>query len=562
MNEIILSPEFSIKANLYASQGNAILGIRDSGKSYSAMKVAEELLSAGIPIIAFDPVGIWKFLRVGVNGNPGFPVVVAGGDNPDIPLTLETLPGIIRAAMKENVSLVIDLYSLEHANKSTWIKIVQESIRILLYENKKYGLRHIFLEEAAEFIPQKIEPQHRLVYAELEKLARIGRNSKLGYTIINQRAEEINKAILEISDLVLLHKQTGKNSLLSLKKWFDVLQYDKERALEIMKDLSRLSKGECYAISVGNAVKMKVSKKKTFHPDPSKAETNPLPKASGDVTKFIESMVAAAAVKPESKTDSGRTNEYEVLLKSHNKLMDELRKSRGELTRVRIGIHDATSLIMQKITPMLKDYIEQTLLALPTAAESIVDESKFIVPAPNHPHVSNKLVKQIININRSNDASLSKCERAILSVLAQRQEVKTNKSQVSILSGYSISSSGFVNALSSLHTKGYITKGSDQLSITDDGIKAVGTYDPMPTGQELQNYWYSKLSKAEAAILKALIHEYGRSLNKLEIAKKSGYSETSSGFVNALSKLRTLELIEGYGEMKAAEIFYGVNYTG
>lgn len=267
-NEIILSPQFKIPANLYASQGNAVLGIRDSGKSYSAMKVAEELLSAGIPIIAFDPVGIWKFLRVGVNGHKGFPIVVAGGDNPDIPLTMATLPTIIRGAMKENVSLVIDLYSLEHANKSTWIKIVQESIRILLYENKKYGLRHIFIEEAAEFIPQKIEPQHRLVYSELERLARIGRNSKLGYTIINQRAEEINKAILEISDLVLLHLQVGKNSLLSIKKWFEVMQYEKVRAMEIMKDLSKLSQGECYAISRGNAIKLKVAKKNTFHPNP------------------------------------------------------------------------------------------------------------------------------------------------------------------------------------------------------------------------------------------------------------------------------------------------------
>lgn len=64
----------------YASQGNAILGIRDSGKSYSATYMAERLMDAGIPIIAFDPIGIWRFLRVEGEGS-GYPIVVAGGEH-------------------------------------------------------------------------------------------------------------------------------------------------------------------------------------------------------------------------------------------------------------------------------------------------------------------------------------------------------------------------------------------------------------------------------------------------------------------------------------------------
>ena len=35
-----------------ASQGNAILGIRDSEKTYTATWVAEQLLEVGIPFIA------------------------------------------------------------------------------------------------------------------------------------------------------------------------------------------------------------------------------------------------------------------------------------------------------------------------------------------------------------------------------------------------------------------------------------------------------------------------------------------------------------------------------
>ncbi|HEY4150567.1 MAG TPA: hypothetical protein VGM41_16620, partial [Chitinophagaceae bacterium] len=164
-----LAKNFSIESVDYAGQGNAILGIRDAGKTYTGLKAAEELLDSGIPIIAFDPVGVWKNLKVGTGSHKGYPIVVAGGEGSDIRLTPVNAADIVRAAMKENISLVIDLYSPELINKSTWIRIVQETVDLLMYENKAHGMRHIFLEEAAEFIPQRLQPQHARVYASIER---------------------------------------------------------------------------------------------------------------------------------------------------------------------------------------------------------------------------------------------------------------------------------------------------------------------------------------------------------------------------------------------------------
>jgi hypothetical protein len=75
------------------------------------------------------------------------------------------------------------------------------------------------LEEAAEFVPQRIGPDQGSVYAEIEKLARMGGNASLGYTLVNQRAEEVNKAVLELCDCLFLHRQKGRNSLTALSKW-------------------------------------------------------------------------------------------------------------------------------------------------------------------------------------------------------------------------------------------------------------------------------------------------------------------------------------------------------
>jgi hypothetical protein len=559
MNLNISKDLTELSATQYASQGNAILGIRDSGKSYTAMKVAEELMSAGIPIIAFDPTGIWKNLKIGVDGNPGYQIVVAGGNEPDIKLTsdVESVTNIIRAAMIENISLVIDLYSLELANKSTWIKIVETAIRVLMYENHQYNLRHIFLEEAAEFIPQKLQPQHHKVYSEIERLARMGRNFHLGYTIINQRAEEVNKAILEIAEMTLLHKQVGKNSLLSLQTWFKVQQVDSSK---IMMTLSQLAQGACWV--VGKELKpicIKVSKKKTFHPDPKKKkeQTAKIKTSKANVSDFIAKMNNLITVENVVKPGKDQVNNdaLRALREENAKLKTDNQRIRAELTRVRVSIKDAAGLIVQKITPVLRDHIEHILHALPTIGDETIQAIDFSKVKIGDFDMTSEPVKHMKGSVMPHDGNLGKCERAILSVLAQRAGVSTNKAQLSILSGYSISSSGFANALSSLRTKKYMT-GSDTLSITNEGITAVGSFDFMPTGPALVAYWSSKIGKAEAAILKVLIDHFPQHLSKKEIADKSGYSITSSGFANALSTLRTLQLIEGYSSMVAAEIFW------
>jgi hypothetical protein len=303
----------NIEAVDYASQGNAILGIRDSGKTYTATYLAEQLLDNNIPFIAFDPIGVWRYLKVGKNGK-GFPVVVAG-DNGDLPLTPESAPNIVRAAMQENVSLVIDLYSMQ-LSKSDWKKIVESCIRLLLYENKPHGLRHVFIEEASEFVPQVVRPEDGRVYAEIEKLARMGGNASLGYTLINQRAEQVNKAVLELCDCLFLHRQKGRHSLTALGKWLDVA--DTSNSKEIINSLPSLEQGECWVWMQGShdPKKVNIPEKKTIHPD----RKNPLKVTSGvtaDVSTFVSRMKKSLEDIPKQSA-KGKTVKLEVKVENTN----------------------------------------------------------------------------------------------------------------------------------------------------------------------------------------------------------------------------------------------------
>ena len=260
MKDFKLGP-LTIDAAAYGSQGNAILGIRDSGKTYTATSIAEHLFDAGVPFITLDPTGVWRWLRVPGRGK-GYPIVVAGKDG-DLPLTVAGAPEITRAAMRNGVSIVFDLTDPNLSN-ADWRRIVKSTIRTLLQENAPHGLRHVFIEEAAEFAPQRVIDGD--VYAEVEKLARIGDNARLGYTLVNQRSQEVNKAVLELCENLFLHRQRGKNAIQGLEHWLDIAGVEGKK---IIKSLPQLPSGQCWAWMGDRAapVLVKVPAKRSAHPD-------------------------------------------------------------------------------------------------------------------------------------------------------------------------------------------------------------------------------------------------------------------------------------------------------
>ena len=57
----------------------AILAKRGAGKTYTAAVLVEEMMSAGLPVVIIDPVGVWWGLRSSADGTAeGLPVVIFG----------------------------------------------------------------------------------------------------------------------------------------------------------------------------------------------------------------------------------------------------------------------------------------------------------------------------------------------------------------------------------------------------------------------------------------------------------------------------------------------------
>jgi hypothetical protein len=548
-NSLHLAKGFNIPVSDYATQGNAILGIRDAGKTYTAMKAAEELLENNIPIIVYDPVGVWKNLKIGTGKHKGYPIVVAGGEGADIHLTVNNAVDIVRAAMKENVSLVIDLYSPELINKSTWIRIVQETIDVLMYENKAYGARHIFIEEAAEFIPQRIQPQQSRVYASIERLARMGRNARLGLTIINQRAEEVNKAILEICAFSLLHKQVGKNSLKSIQQWLDLRQLDGVPA--IIKSLPTLQQGECWAIGHLDQVKrIKIDPRNTYHPNPrSNADAAVINKLAMDVTGFVSKMNKQLQAGKEVKAAKIPAKQGPVAL-ANTQAIDKL-KAENETLKTQLAQSVSSAKTYKKLyeaaSHALTGIINQAnkIVGQDVPIQTIIPEIRF-APAVTKPVSRNITQARTAAAPVNGAASLGKCSREVIRFLATYPERSFSKAQVAIATNYSPGGGGFLNSLGELGAAGFIIRDG-KLQVNNAAINQIiaiiGEVDSR--AYDISTY-KNNLGKCEREIYEVLLARPDTGYTKDQIAgmTETVYSPSGGGFLNSLGRLNKLELIK------------------
>jgi hypothetical protein len=142
--------------------------------------------------------------------------------------------------------------------------------------------------------------------------------------------------------------------------------------------------------------------------------------------------------------------------------------------------------------------------------------------------------------------------RRLLTVLAQYPGGKETASLARI-AGYTVNGH-LNNMLGNLRSAGYVNRGQP-ITITDAGLSALGAFDPLPTGRELQQYWISKVGTSMAKLLNVLIAAYPNAMKSADVAEAAGYT-VNGHFNNMMGSLRTMGLIEGYGQVKAVEEFF------
>lgn len=573
----------------------AFLGRRGSGKTYGATKLAEEFLTHHVQTIALDPVGIWHGLRTAADGKAkGLPIPIFGGEFGDVPLLPTSGKLIADLIVGRGISAVLDVSRMRKGERKQFATDFAEQFYHL--KKSKRSPVHLFLEESQVFVPQKTFHGEERMLGAFEDIIKLGRNYGIGVSLISQRPQAVHKDCLNQTEALFAFQINGPQERKAIEGWIVDKGLSKST---VGTDLSGLSVGSCFLWSpqwLRILEKITILPKKTL----DASETPKLGKlvkartlAPIDLEKIKEDM--------KSVVDQSKENDPKELHKQIAELKKQLKYSVGGVTIdpamiKKLKLYEAQinvlhqslnekdqiikkqekviSIIMRDMEN-ISDGITEKLANYKSLVQIIPSEKLNIKKNPVGPSITIDNIKEakaehlptskyqfpsrndILNSNNSDDeVKLGKCEKAILSVLAQRAR-PTSKIQVGILSGYVASSGSFSNSLGKLNSLGCIRKNGNNLEITPDGIDAIqkmGGYAQFPQETEaIQQYWLGWLPKAESLILKNLIDAFPEGLSKEQIMEKTGYSNSGS-FSNAIGKLNTLELIvKGSGVITASE---------
>ena len=352
-----------------ATKTFAILAKRGAGKTYTGAVMAEEFAKNNIPFVVFDPIDVWWGLRLNKNGkDKGLPVVVFGTQHADIKIDRDMGRKIAQAVVKENVSVVISTMGIQGGKTAERHLIAEFAEELLTINNSP---RHIFIEEAHEYVPQRVFGGLGKAFNAVSNLVVMGRNRRLGVTLINQRAATINKDVLTQLDTLLAFQNTSPQDRKALADWVEY--HSAEGDFEkFMKSLPYLGKGEGWIWSpqfLNVFDRIKIRKRETFHPDADSVTGDfVMPELDqidiqGFISKFSESIkketktISITKEVTEKKEDINiisLRNEYESQLLQKDV---EIRKLQSTIDSVRRIVGVESTLISSSPIPVSSDAI-------------------------------------------------------------------------------------------------------------------------------------------------------------------------------------------------------------
>ena len=237
--------------------GLGILGIRSSGKSYTAGKIAEGLAENGVPFIVLDLMGEYKTLR------EKYPVLIACIGDPgygDIKgLTPQGADPLARYVIGSGLSLILDLSDGKMREAFEVLATFLES----LYEAERKAKRPyvLVMDEAHRITPEKgvfkleslKEPQKKIQYWVYE-IGATGRHFGLGFVAVARRAAEISKMTLGNCEVKILHQVVDSTDLERYASYgIPRDQFD---------EIRRLDHGEAFVVGLAEPRKIKIKERR------------------------------------------------------------------------------------------------------------------------------------------------------------------------------------------------------------------------------------------------------------------------------------------------------------
>lgn len=552
------------------TQHLGIVGRTGAGKTFTAKGLVEQLLDAGRRVVVLDPTGAWWGLQSLADGTPGYALPVIGGEHGNVPLHVEQAEQLAEWLTTKPRSAVLDLSELLIGERHRFVEVFADA----LYRRNRTPL-HLVIDEADEFCPQNPLPETRRMLHHVDRIVRRGRIRGFRVTMITQRPAAIHKNVLTQVNALVAMRLTAPQDRKAIEAWVEG-QADAKKGREVLDTLARLQRGEgwVWAPELDVLERVRFPAIRTFDSSRSPEDGAPAETPRGAALDVQEILELRALTTTAAEMNAGDRTDYadleQQLMRANRRIAD----LEGELSRNagctpadvgharRAGYLEGRLLVLTAVRAHVEALAENVRKLAEDVEAEPVEWTSPAAARPPAPQPADAVVEKRWTSARAEKAApstahgapLGKAERLVLTALAQYPQGRT-RTQAAILTGYSSEGGGFRNTLSALRTRGWM-EGDEVLRITPAGRKALGPYEALPTGRALLDHWLRQLSKAERAILEALHGAYPRALSRQAVAQRAGYEADGGGFRNALSRLRTLELISGRDELKASDTLF------
>lgn len=587
----------------------AVLGKTGSGKSSAMRLMVEHLLDQKKPICVIDPKGDWWGIKSSGDGkSAGYEVVIFGGEHADVAIDERAGASVAELVATGNRPAIIDLGGWTvHARTRFFIQFAEMFFKL------SRGQRWLCLDEVHNFVPKGkiMSPEAGLMLHWGNRLASEGRGKGINLIAASQRPQKVHNDFLTSCETLIAMRVIHPADRQAIADWLQGAG-DAAKAKEVLDTLAQNARGEGWVwspeIGFGPA-RVKFPMFNTFDSFAASANSGEVKLkgwASVDLdevrAKLVTVIEEAKANDPAELKRKIADLQRQLKASAAKPVEVESRKTQQTILALRKGLEEAMKVIA-KITAsgFEKTSVdpEQIKKAIEAATDRIVklvetDLTKKAAEFDKLKHdarqVLNKLAKLLetdttvaVGIKQQDpflvtlpkararaqggDEESDESEDAggdlgggalnrIMRVLAQYPEGVT-PAKVAVLANIRKGGSTMRNSLSKGRKNGWIVGGiGDTLKATGDGVAALGKYEPLPTGAALRRYWQQELGEgAPRQIFDLVLQAYPGPIDKETIGEQTGIVVNGSTMRNALSRLRTLELISR-DQIRASEFLF------
>ena len=570
------------------------LGKTRAGKSSSMRHVVEWLLARGQRLCIVDPKGDWYGLKLSADGkSAGFPVILFGdfkeATASDVAINDRSGKAIAELIATGNRPCVIGMRGWSNAAQSRfWIDFAST----LFNSNLAGGLK-LFVDECQNFAPKERTGigQENEALGWTKRL--LSEGSGLGLTIFcgSQRPASVHNGVLTQCETLVAMRVIHGSDRKASQDWIKGCG-DEKSGDEVLKSLADLKRGEAFMWSPEaefGPERIQFPMFRTFDsfaPPQLQKKISEAGWANVDLQAVQEKL---ATVIEEQKANDPKELKAEIArLKSESKRREsESQKTfvappaaikevpvltaeeRGRLESL-VAAFAAQSdrfnhLVgaLKELEPSLaaglaeahffKAILESKLTALPLRARS--KESVVLLTANRAPAVRRPVPTFQKSEARSHEQAgrLPIGERKVLEACIQFPG-GVSRQQLTVLTGFKRSTRDAY--IQRLREKNMVVCEYESVSATEDGIAALPDAQPLPTGEELQQYWLNKLPQGEGMILGILIENYPNAVTRDLITETTGFKRSTRDAYLQRMSAKMLFTEPSRGEVRASETLF------